>query len=108
MILYQPLSALQPVLLRAMTSYKVVDNVSACQRAVKRLEQEEFIAVDSEGVNLSRTGPLTLLQIGTVRHRVYLFDVMREPRMFQDGGLKRLLESESVVKVRCFSFKVDT
>ena len=91
-----------------MTSYKVVDSVSACQRAVKRLEQEEFIAVDSEGVNLSRTGPLTLLQIGTVRHRVYLFDVMREPRMFQDGGLKRLLESESVVMVRFFSFKVDT
>ena len=62
-----------------MTSYKIVDSVSSCERAVKRLELEEFISVDSEGVNLSRTGPLTLLQIGTARHRVYLFDVMREP-----------------------------
>ncbi|KAK7093377.1 uncharacterized protein [Littorina saxatilis] len=82
-----------------MTSYKVIEDISSCQRATTKLEQEEFIAVDSEGVNLSKTGPLTLVQIGTAQNRVYLFDVMQEPRMFEDGGLKRLLESDSVIKV---------
>ncbi|KAK7093949.1 ribonuclease D-like [Littorina saxatilis] len=78
---------------------EVVDQVSACREAVDKLEKEEFVGVDSEGVNLSKTGPMTLLQIGTASGLVFLFDVMREPRMFKDGGLKKFLEQGSMVKV---------
>ncbi|KAK7476797.1 hypothetical protein BaRGS_00031958 [Batillaria attramentaria] len=78
---------------------EVVDTVRQCQRAVQLLERENVVAADAEGINMTKTGPLTLLQIGTERGHVYLFDVKREPRMFKEGGLKRLLESESVVKV---------
>ena len=83
-----------------MSTHETVETVPACQIAVRRLERESYVAVDSEGVNLSRTGPITLLQVGTASGRVFLFDILREPRMFKDGGLERLLESEAVVKVR--------
>lgn len=79
---------------------EVVKSVSQCKQAVERLEREQYIAADAEGVHMSKTGPLTLLQIGSVNGQVYLFDVKQESRrMFNEGGLKRLLESESVVKV---------
>lgn len=78
---------------------EVVESVRACERALRRLSKEPIVAADGEGINLSRTGPLTLLQIGTASGRVYLFDILREPRMFSDGGLGEFLENESIVKV---------
>lgn len=75
----------------------------AAQRAVTDLLKEVLIAVDSEGVQLGKDGPLTLLQVGTVDGRVYLFDVMldgkQDRRFFADVGLDKLLTSKAVVKV---------
>nr|KAG5692079.1 hypothetical protein BaRGS_021511 [Batillaria attramentaria] len=82
-----------------MATVEVVDSIRACHRAVQILQNEEVVAADAEGVHMSRTGPMTLLQIGTVKGHVYLFDVKQEPRIFRDEGLKGFLESESVVKV---------
>ncbi|KAK7093948.1 uncharacterized protein [Littorina saxatilis] len=82
-----------------MPQHEIVDTVSACRAAVANLNREEFVAADTEGVNLSKIGSMTLVQIATASGHVFLFDVMREPRMFKDGGLKRFLEKGPVVKV---------
>lgn len=79
---------------------EIVDSMSKCDRVLHHLKREPYLAVDGEGVNLSKTGPLTLLQIGTKDGKVYLFDVLTERRMLDTGGLKSILESETIVKVR--------
>ncbi len=59
------------------------------------------IAVDCEGVNLSRDGPLTLLQIGTPK-AVYLFDISTLKKQYGDAfvtPLRTVLESRTIVKV---------
>src|SRR5262249_45983467 len=49
----------------------------ACVRACAALLHCDRLAVDCEGVNLSRDGELTLVQIGTPAGDVYLFDVLK-------------------------------
>lgn len=57
------------------------------------------VAVDCEGVNLSREGKLCLIQIATPK-KVYLFDILKGgDRLFFDKGLRYLLESNKIVKV---------
>lgn len=75
-----------------------------CRDAVKVLSRESVIAMDSEGVNLSKDGPLTLLQIGTLSGSVYLFDVMlsedkQDSAFFKETGLDQILTSDDIVKV---------
>lgn len=77
----------------------IVVDTRRCKEIVKDLLKDEFISLDCEGINLGKDGPLTLLQIGSQTGNVYLFDVMENRRMFDEGELKRLLESENVVKV---------
>ncbi|KAK6176228.1 hypothetical protein SNE40_014551 [Patella caerulea] len=79
--------------------YEIIEDVRQCRRVVETLMKEEMISCDAEGINLGKDGPLTLLQIGTTDGHVYLFDIHKEKRMFQDGGLKQLLESDQVLKV---------
>lgn len=57
------------------------------------------VSMDCEGINLGVRGQLTLLELGTVRGEAFIFDLMLCPEILSDGGLKRLLESESVIKV---------
>ncbi|KAL3859215.1 hypothetical protein ACJMK2_009444 [Sinanodonta woodiana] len=76
----------------------------ACRLAVRKLQQEKVIAVDSEGVNLGIKGPLTLMQIGTINGDVYIFDVMKNEKeqdksFFKDTGLDNVLSSPNIVKV---------
>ncbi|ESO88765.1 hypothetical protein LOTGIDRAFT_165178 [Lottia gigantea] len=80
-------------------NYKIIDKVEECREVVENLFKNEAIYVDSEGVNLGKHGNLTLLQVGTWNGFVYLFDIQAETKMFQEGGLKRLLESDNVQKV---------
>ena len=70
-----------------------------CREMVAELSKLEVIAVDCEGVNLSREGELCLVQIGT-ESKVYLVDVLEHGRaLFEEGGLRALLESAKVRKV---------
>lgn len=78
----------------------IIDKRSTCEDVLQDLEREPYLAVNAQGVNLSKTGPVTLLQIGTKDGQVYLFDVHTEPMILQEGGLKSILESDSIVKVR--------
>ncbi|KAL8601888.1 hypothetical protein ACOMHN_020623 [Nucella lapillus] len=64
-----------------------------------KLSDLEYFAVDSEGIHLSREGPLTLLQIAAPDGYVYLFDVLsRRECLDRHGRLGALLQSEKIVK----------
>ncbi|PXF46559.1 piRNA biogenesis protein EXD1 [Gracilariopsis chorda] len=80
-----------------------VTTLEECARAVSSLSEFNRIAVDCEGVALSRTGRLCLLQLASPNH-LYLIDLVRdEPdharAMFEQGGLKHLLQNPKVYKV---------
>ena len=79
-----------------------IDNVSACLNAVNRLSHHQRIALDCEGVALSRTGKLCLLQVASP-DCIYLFDLISAEtpaeELMNQGGLKRLLERHDVYKV---------
>ena len=64
------------------------------------------VGLDGEGVNLGPKGQLTLVQVSTVAGQVIIFDVQTTPALLTQGGLQRLLESEQVIKVYRFLFKV--
>ncbi|XP_067659564.1 uncharacterized protein [Haliotis asinina] len=79
--------------------HKVVDNVDDCIKAVDDLLKQPVVAVDCEGINLGKTGPLTLLQVAKLDGFVYLFNVFVEPKVFTEGRLKSFLENRNIVKV---------
>ncbi|XP_067658225.1 uncharacterized protein [Haliotis asinina] len=79
--------------------HKVVDNVDDCIKAVDDLLKQPVVAVDCEGINLGKTGPLTLLQVAKLDGFVYLFNVFVEPKVFIEGRLKSFLENRNIVKV---------
>ena len=58
------------------------------------------VGLDTEGVNLGPTGQITLVQISTISGKVYIFDVLSSPALFTEGGLRNLLQSDHVEKVR--------
>ena len=47
----------------------------------------------------SCSGKLTLVQVSTMNGGVNLFDVQTNPALLSQGGLNKLLESETIVKV---------
>ncbi|CAN8062826.1 unnamed protein product [Agarophyton chilense] len=82
---------------------RYVTSVAECADAMQVLSAFKRVAVDCEGVALSRTGRLCLLQVASPHH-VFVFDlVSSQPahaeNMFQQGGLKQLLENRDVYKV---------
>ena len=85
-------------------SYTVIDRVDTARTAVRELLKEDYVSVDAEGVNMSKTGPLTLLQVGRKDGHVFLFDVLTCPEMFKQSGLQDLLEGVQVLKVRFSSY----
>lgn len=91
---------------RRPTGFEVHADPTKCQSAVAQLSQFSRIAVDCEGVQLSRTGRLCLLQMASP-DCIYVFDLIGDnpdddgwgKRFFEVSGLKKLLESPRVHKV---------
>lgn len=83
-------------------STRVVANVKESINIVEEIMKESntAIAFDCEGTNLGIKGQLTLFQIGLLSGQAYIFDLITCPSLVTVGGLQKLLESESVVKVR--------
>lgn len=77
----------------------VVTDTVRCKEIASRLLKEKVLAVDCQGVHLGAKGTLTLLQIGTSKEEVYLFDVHHCDKLLSVDELKRVLESEDIVKV---------
>ncbi|XP_056636056.1 uncharacterized protein LOC130444815 isoform X1 [Diorhabda sublineata] len=58
----------------------------------------KVVAFDCEGINLGVKGQLTLMQVATMTGFAYVFDLISCPEMIEHG-LRRLLESNEVIKV---------
>jgi len=71
-------------------SLQIVDDI---------IKNGQPVGFDGEGVNLGPKGQLTLVQISTVSGQVIIFDVQTTPAIMTQGGLKKLLESEQIIKV---------
>lgn len=74
----------------------VVDAIRSSARAP---DERAVISFDCEVVNAGTKSVLTLMQIGTTRGEVFIFDLKMCPQMATDGGLKTLLEDENVIKI---------
>lgn len=78
---------------------EIVVETERCCKVVSILSRETVLAVDCLGVQLGSRGPLTLIQVGTYSGDVYLFDVLKNKKLINDGELDTLLESKDVKKV---------
>ena len=91
-----------------------VHDLSLCQKVTSAwLQDGEPIAIDAEGLHLGATGRLTLLQAASRDGKVILFDVINPDdildlsagkRLIEEGGVKDVLESNSVLKVLFYLF----
>lgn len=78
----------------------LVDTLDECTAQISRLAQSAAVAVDFEGANLCRDGELHLVQLAAESGPVVLVDIVRlGDAAFSAGGLRALLESETVIKL---------
>jgi hypothetical protein len=59
----------------ARLNVEVVTSVHRCREICRSLSGEDVLGVDCEGISLSRSGRLCLVQIATASERAYLFDI---------------------------------
>ena len=81
------------------TDYLLVDTIEKVRMATNELLSSKHISIDIEGVNLSRVGKISIIQIATVSKFVYLFDITKLQKDAFANGLKDILESPSIAKV---------
>lgn len=77
----------------------VVTNTQHCAEIASLLLDENVLSVDCQGVHLGFNGALTLLQIGTSKGDVYLFDVHTCNDLLSVIQLRTVLECKGIVKV---------
>lgn len=78
---------------------QLVTDTEHCKDIASLLSKEKILAVDCQGIYRGSHLRLTLLQIGTSKGDVYLFDVHENRDLLSGGPLKTLLESEEIEKV---------
>mmetsp|Transcript_17788 Transcript_17788/g.41039 ORF Transcript_17788/g.41039 Transcript_17788/m.41039 type:complete len:474 (+) Transcript_17788:46-1467(+) len=80
---------------------RCVADLRAYTEQQRSLGQDAVLAVDIEGVDLSRHGRACLLQIADLGGRVFLVDLVRigDPEAIHRSGLAALLERRDVTKV---------
>lgn len=91
--------------LKVLNHTKVISNVKESLFVTEALmkcastDQQVIVSMDCEGINLGVRGQLTLLELGTIRGEAFIFDLLLCPDIINHGGLKRLLESDNVIKI---------
>ena len=82
--------------------YKLVDDEPSLKDAISELKQKiehnTLLAVDCEGVNLSREGTLTIITVAT-EEKIYIFDVLKLGQVTFSSGLGQILEDKSSTKL---------
>jgi ribonuclease D len=77
----------------------VVDSVAALAKAKEIIAGLPLLTMDCEGVDLCRSGSVTIVQIGT-RSQCFLFDVLTLNRSSEIAKyLKSILEDPAVIKI---------
>lgn len=74
---------------------KYIADKSNVASAFSTIRSERFIAVDCEGVKLSRKGELTVLAVAT-RTNAFVFDVLKLGQVLFDDGLRDILEDQAI------------
>lgn len=78
----------------------LINNLSDCDKVCRKLRTEKILAFDIEGVNLSRTGEICIIQISCSDGRVYIFDICAlKQEAFTIDRLRGILESEAIMKM---------
>ena len=96
-MIFAALKTKEAAIMNVKTEY--VTSTPRCLQIVAKLEHELVIAVATEGVNVNKEQPITLLQIGTCSGRVYLFDFLVNRELISKGRLRVILENHKIVKV---------
>ncbi|XP_068699689.1 piRNA biogenesis protein EXD1-like [Montipora foliosa] len=82
--------------------YRLVDDEAGLEDAVpelkRNIEGKGPIAVDCEGLSLSRKGALTIITVAT-EDKAYIFDVLKLGKAVFSGGLGEILEDKSCEKL---------
>lgn len=84
---------------KVLQNTKVITSIKECCSVVEELLRSELVTFDCEGINPGIKGQITLISIGLLSGQVYLFDLITCPEVVTVGGLSKLLESDSVIKV---------
>lgn len=87
---------------KLLQSSKIIASSRECASVIEDIFKSDnpVVSFDCEGINIGIKGQITLFQICTTKENVYVFDIVTCPLLMNNGGLQRLLESESVLKVR--------
>lgn len=85
--------------------FKVIDNMIDAVEIIKKLHTFDYITFDCEGVNLGRTGELTVVSVSTIEKNAiaFIFDIFVLGRDIFYGNqaetLKTLLEDPTITKI---------
>ena len=81
-----------------------IDEIHSLSAAISDLMSSKIIAVDCEGVDLSRKGDLSTIQKKNEK-QIYIFDyVLLGPALIPE--MKKILENENILKL-AFDFRND-
>ena len=82
--------------------YRLVNDEASLKDAISELkgktDRNTVLAVDCEGVSLSRKGALTIITVAT-EEKVYIFDVFKLGQAVFSSGLSEILEDKSREKL---------
>ncbi len=81
------------------TSIKDSQFVCDAIRRSAASDERVIISFDCEGVNLGAKGQLTIVEIGTLKGEAFIFDLLVCPELMSDGGLRSILEDETIIKI---------
>ncbi|XP_020913446.1 piRNA biogenesis protein EXD1 [Exaiptasia diaphana] len=82
-------------------NYVLVDSevkLDQSLRELKSLEPKALLAVDCEGVDLTRIGELTIVAVAT-ENKAFIFDVVKLKKAVFDKGLREILEDKTREKL---------
>jgi len=78
--------------------YTLIDDKKGVASALTEIKSKNRLALDCEGVNLGRSGTLTVLILATTS-KVFIFDILKLEKEVFDEGLRDVLEDETKEKL---------